>query len=140
MWLLLNSLGYDSLHYRYFIYPPMEEIIIGKIKSCSREGVHVNSEFFDDILIPAESLQHPSRFDETDSVWVWEYPTGDDTTPHNLYMDPGEMIRFRVVSKLFVNTGPTKPKGGEAEQKEEVKTLIGTIKEPELGLLTWWKS
>ena len=49
--------------------------LTGKIKSCSKEGVHVSLEFFDDILIPGESLQHPSRFDESESVWVWEYPT-----------------------------------------------------------------
>merc|ERR1712098_671039 len=94
--------------------PHMEEVLIGKIKSCSKEGVHVSLEFFDDILIPAESLQHPSRFDEAESVWVWEYPTEDDDH-HDLFMDPGEQVRLRVTAERFVDTGPTKPRLAEGD-------------------------
>ena len=49
-------------------------------------------------------------------VWVWEYPTeGDDeqVTHHDLYMDPGEEIRFRVTSEVFVDTSPT---GGNIQE------------------------
>ena len=50
-------------------------------------------------------------------------------------------MRIRVVSEQFVDTGPTKPKIVEAEQKDELKTapysLVGTINEPGLGLLSW---
>lgn len=44
--------------------------------------------FFDDILIPVNALQHPSRFDETDQAWVWEYPK-EDGEKHDLFMDSG---------------------------------------------------
>ena len=84
-----------------------------------REGVTVSLGFFDDILIQADALQHPSRYllkklpeylekseawrwksppswfryDEAESVWVWEYlPEGEEET-HDLFMDPGEQIR-----------------------------------------------
>ena len=43
-------------------------------------------------------------------VWVWEYPTeGEDgqSGHHDLYMDPGEEIRFRITSEAFVDTSPT---------------------------------
>ena len=43
--------------------------------------------FFDDIVIPPESLQHPSRFDEGEQLWIWEYETEDGK--HDLFMDPG---------------------------------------------------
>ena len=70
-----DGASHTKVRFRMLVFRPhMEEVLIGKIKSCSKEGVHVSLEFFDDILIPAESLQHPSRFDETESVWVWEYP------------------------------------------------------------------
>ena len=42
-------------------------------------------EFFDDIFIPPESMQHPSRWDEADQVWLWEFE--QDGEKHNLYMD-----------------------------------------------------
>ena len=155
-----DGASHTKVRFRMLVFRPhMEEVLIGKIKSCSKEGVHVSLEFFDDILIPAESLQHPSRFDETESVWVWEYPlevvgkrkrkfsynlTFQEGEHHDLFMDPGEQVRIRVVSEQFVDTGPTKPKIVEAEQKDELKTapysLVGTINEPGLGLLSWWNS
>lgn len=45
--------------------------------------------------------------DEAEQVWVWEYET--DEGAHDLYMDQGEEIRFRVVDELFVDTSPTGP-------------------------------
>lgn len=50
--------------------------------------VTVTLGFFEDIIIPPHKLQHPSRFDQMDQVWVWEYKTGDGET-HDLFMDAG---------------------------------------------------
>lgn len=112
--------------------------------------------FFDDILIPPESLQQPAKFDEAEQVWLWEYET--DEGAHDLYMDQGEEIRFRVTDEVFVDTSPTgpataasdtaaqpgqstaPPKEDGGEKKEAPYTLIGTICEPGLGLLSWWNS
>ena len=124
--------------------PDNEEVLVGKIKSCSKDGVTVSLEFFDDILIPASSLQHPSRYDEAESVWIWEYPL-EDGEHHDLFMDPGEQIRFRVVSESFTDNGPVRGgPGAEADVKDEVKvasfSLQATINEPGLGLLSWWNN
>nr|XP_008526268.1 PREDICTED: DNA-directed RNA polymerase III subunit RPC8 [Equus przewalskii] len=101
--------------------------------------------FFDDILIPPESLQQPAKFDDTEQVWVWEYETEEGA--HDLYMDTGEEIRFRVVDESFVDTSPTGPSSAEATssseelpKKEAPYTLVGSISEPGLGLLSWWTS
>ena len=56
-------------------------------------------------------------------MWVWEYPTeGEDeqVTHHDLYMDPGEEIRFRVTSENFVDTSPT---GGNAPENSSARNL-----------------
>ncbi|XP_076305647.1 RNA polymerase III subunit H isoform X2 [Tachypleus tridentatus] len=97
--------------------------------------------FFDDILIPPDSLQHPSRFDETEQVWIWEY--GTDDGKHDMFMDPGEAIRFRVVDETFVDTSPSGPEMGDLSENEEKGkripySLTGSISEPGLGLLAWW--
>uniref|UniRef100_A0A2K6PSE4 DNA-directed RNA polymerase subunit n=1 Tax=Rhinopithecus roxellana TaxID=61622 RepID=A0A2K6PSE4_RHIRO len=101
--------------------------------------------FFDDILIPPESLQQPAKFDEVEQVWVWEYETEEGA--HDLYMDTGEEIRFRVVDESFVDTSPTGPSSADATtsseelpKKEAPYTLVGSISEPGLGLLSWWTS
>lgn len=61
--------------------------------------------FFDDILIPHSVLQHPSRFEEAEQAWVWEYPV-EDGSKHDLYMDIGETIKFRVQKEEFEETSP----------------------------------
>ncbi|XP_026316827.1 DNA-directed RNA polymerase III subunit RPC8 [Hyposmocoma kahamanoa] len=133
--------SHTEVKFRYIVFRPIiEEIIIGKIRSCSREGVHVTLGFFDDILIPVNALQHPSRFDETDQAWVWEYPK-EDGEKHDLFMDSGEPIRFRVTSETFEESLPTGPPGTECPvQTVAPYRLIAGINEPGLGLLTWWEA
>uniref|UniRef100_A0A8C6MJG4 DNA-directed RNA polymerase subunit n=1 Tax=Nothobranchius furzeri TaxID=105023 RepID=A0A8C6MJG4_NOTFU len=152
-----DGASHTKVHFRYVVFHPfLDEILTGKIKYCSQEGVHVTMGFFDDILIPPESLQQPAKFDEAEQVWVWEYET--DEGGHDLYMDQGEEIRFRVADQVFVDTSPTGPavaasdapaQAGQATappaeasegKKEAPYTLIGTICESGLGLLSWWNS
>ena len=66
--------------------------------------VAVTLDFFDDIIIPPEGLQYPSRFDEREQIWIWEYQTEDENgeaSSHDLYMDKGEMIKFRIIGEQF---------------------------------------
>ncbi|KAL0625443.1 DNA-directed RNA polymerase III subunit RPC8 [Plecturocebus cupreus] len=143
-----DGASHTKVHFRYVVFHPfLDEILIGKIKGCSPEGVHVSLGFFDDILIPPESLQQPAKFhcdlnlglgvgaegspsdslvvaltlgplsDEAEQVWVWEYETEEGA--HDLYMDTGEEIRFRVVDESFVDTSPTGPSSAEATTSSE---------------------
>ncbi|KAK1341658.1 hypothetical protein QTO34_018075 [Cnephaeus nilssonii] len=129
-----DGASHTKVHFRYVVFHPfLDEILIGKIKGCSPEGVHG---FFDDILIPPESLQQPAKFDDAEQEGA-----------HDLYMDTGEEIRFRVVDESFVDTSPTGPSSAEVAstseeppKKEAPYTLVGSISEPGLGLLSWWTS
>jgi len=142
-----DGASHTRVTFRYIVFRPfIEEILLGKIRTCSQEGVHVSLGFFDDIVIPPTALQHPSRFDETEQAWVWEYDTGDGGK-HDLFMDAGETIRFRVTAETFNETCPTqpntKPLGLNAESADGAENkvpycLTGSINEPGLGLLTWW--
>uniref|UniRef100_G1SSQ2 DNA-directed RNA polymerase subunit n=1 Tax=Oryctolagus cuniculus TaxID=9986 RepID=G1SSQ2_RABIT len=65
-----DGASHTKVHFRYVVFHPfLDEILIGTIKGCSPEGVHVSLGFFDDILIPPESLQQPAKFDEAEQVW-----------------------------------------------------------------------
>nr|CAG4641197.1 EOG090X0DHL [Eulimnadia texana] len=135
-----DGASHTKVHFRYVVFRPfMEQVIIGKVKNSSREGVQVTLGFFDDIYISAENMQHPSRFDENEHLWLWEYQT--DEGKHDLYMDVGEEIRFRVIAETFTDTTPTGPKTETAEgERSENKpySIAATINEPGLGLLSWW--
>lgn len=58
--------------------------------------VTVTLGFFEDIIIPPHKLQHPSRFDQTEQAWVWEYDTGDGEK-HDLFMDAGKDFLITVL-------------------------------------------
>ncbi len=100
--------------------------------------------FFDDIFIPANNIPEPSRFDEKEQVFVWQYDPS-----HEFFIDVGEQVRFRVVEEQFVDTSPSGPvKKNElgtvsiSQNKDESKcpyTIIGSINESGLGLVSWWK-
>lgn len=79
---------------------------------------------------------------------MWEYSTGDGDK-HDLFMDPGEPVRFRITAENFVETSPSGPENpdivtavGEAsvEEPKVPYTLTGSINESGLGLLSWWAS
>lgn len=72
-------------------------------------------------------MQHPSKFNETEQAWVWEYDIGDGSK-HDLFMDAGDSIRFRVTSERFEETCPTGPAiMQDAEETPENKVPYSLI-------------
>lgn len=109
-----DGASHTEVIFRYIVFrPAISNILTGKIRNCSHEGVHVTLGFFDDILIPPTALQHPSRFDETEQAWVWEYPL-EDGGKHDLFMDVGEPIKFRVSREIFEESSPIGPPTSES--------------------------
>ncbi|GFN98295.1 DNA-directed RNA polymerase iii subunit rpc8 [Plakobranchus ocellatus] len=144
------------VHFRYVVFRPfVDEILIGRIKSCSKDGVHVTMGFFDDIIIPSDSLQDPSKFNEQEQLWAWEYEASEEEAV-DLPMEIGGDIRFRVVDETFVDTTPSSPEEANAMPppssssagvsvhladqgaKKSPYTLTGSISEMGLGMLAWW--
>ena len=69
---------------------------------------------------------YPSRFDETEQVWVWEYNSGEEGEVHDLFMDAEEQIRFKVTAETFVETCPSGP-----ETADVTKFPAGEAVKPE---------
>ncbi len=69
-------------------------------------AISVTLGFFDDILITPECLQYPSKFDEREQIWIWEYKGEEENETHEMYMDKGERIKFRVTGEMFNDTTP----------------------------------
>lgn len=131
---------HTTVQFRYVVFRPfMDEVLIGKIRSSSQEGIYVSMGFFEDILVTPDGMQHPARFDEKEQLWVWLYEA--EGKVNDLYMDLGEEIRFRVVDEAFVDTTPGGPETTErpdAEERHVPYSLKASISEPGLGLLKWW--
>ncbi|KND04946.1 DNA-directed RNA polymerase [Spizellomyces punctatus DAOM BR117] len=120
--------------FRMVVFRPFKgEIMTGKVASSHpTEGVRVTMDFFDDIIIPPSFLQAGSEYDEEEKVWVWKYEEND------LYMDKDEPIRFRMEIEEFVDVGPVRD-GVDEEKKVAPYSLVVSVAEPGLGLLSWWE-
>lgn len=137
--------SHTPVTFRFIVFRPfVDEVLVGKVKSCTADGVQVSLGFFDDIMIPKEYLQQKSKFVDTEQLWVWEYET--DEGPHDLFMDINEEIRFRIIDEEFVDLTPEGPApppvDGEpvlpVENKRSPYTVSASISESGLGLLSWW--
>ncbi|KAA0198064.1 DNA directed RNA polymerase III subunit [Fasciolopsis buskii] len=96
--------------------PSIDEVLLGTVKSCSKSGIRVSMNFFDDIYIPAEKLRHPSRFDYEQSSWIWEYAYEGETA--ELRIDRNDTIRFRVVEELWRDPNPDGSKSLTSKNEE----------------------
>lgn len=135
--------------------PFVGEVLEGRVRSCSQEGIRITMGFFDDVLVPPSCLQANTLFDPTEQVWAWHY---EDT---KMFIDVGETIRFRVSGEKFEEAPPLakealmapRTAGGEAvalpasNMEGDVGTkqfapyrLVGSIAEDGLGLARWWRS
>ncbi|XP_074596010.1 RNA polymerase III subunit H [Brevipalpus obovatus] len=147
-----DSETHTKVHFRFLIFRPfIGEVLTGKLRSCSLEGLHISLGFFDDILVPSHWFPEPCRFDEREQVWIWEYQS--DGEKSNLFMDVGETVRFKVKEEVFTDTSPGGPtstsldthaqstsEGLPVDNQRRTPYLIkGSIEESGLGLVSWWK-
>lgn len=96
--------------------------------------------FFDDILLPPTALQHPSRFEEAEQAWVWEYHPSEEAEKHDLYMDIGEPIKFRVSGEVFEESSPVGPPSNDKQLQPsttEAKTPYKIIVSRADGYIFW---
>eukprot|EP00118_Oscarella_pearsei_P004707 m.20584 g.20584 ORF g.20584 m.20584 type:complete len:204 (+) comp28033_c0_seq1:37-648(+) len=136
----------SEVQFRCAVFRPFKgEVLLGKVKRCSQEGIQISLGFFDDVIVPSALLQHPSKLEQT---WVWEYKSEDGT--HDLPFDIGEDIRFSVVQDTFTDISPKAVTSTPAEKhdqddsalavKKSPYTITACVSEPGLGLLSWWQS
>ncbi|CAA21883.1 DNA-directed RNA polymerase III subunit rpc8 [Schizosaccharomyces pombe] len=138
--------SYMNVVFRLIIFRPFRgEVMLGKIKSCSEEGIRVTISFFDDIFIPKDMLFDPCVFRPDERAWVWKIEGEDGSEGTELYFDIDEEIRFQIESEDFVDISPKRNKnataitGTEALESVSPYTLIASCSRDGLGIPAWWK-
>lgn len=112
---------------------------MGRISRCSAEGIHVRTDFFDNIFVEAEELPDGCRFDFNEQLWVWESEGGA------LYWDIHETVRLAVTGEEWNDQTPTKPTAVPGEEAAATDTKLapyivkGSMKREGLGCTLWWE-
>ena len=135
--ILAGEGGYHiRAHFRFIVFRPfMNEIIVGRVKSSSSDGIHVTLGFFDDIIIPPDKMRPVTSFGE-DHIWVWHYDT--EAGRADLHVDLDEQIRFKVIDEIFTEIGPPSIASEAGAENSVPYKVIGSIDDDGLGLLKWW--
>ncbi|KAG8685057.1 DNA-directed RNA polymerase III subunit rpc25 [Ceratobasidium sp. 394] len=141
--------------------PSRSEVIIGKIKSSTEDGIRVTLGFFDDIYIPRDYLPVPSAFDLNEQAFFWlppnHWPTDeppsathllDTDITTRLYLDRSEIVRIRVERDEFYDNepGPKKAESGLEERidddtdRKAPYTITASVHGDGLGALAWWEN
>lgn len=143
-----------SVTFRLLIFRPSKSsIILARIASQTALGIHLSTEFFDDIFVPATLLFPNSVFESNEGVWVWhnrstlEIEDGEAEAENGeedkLYFDNGNTVRVRVEAEFWTDQAPDgKGKdakvGGDVEKRRVPWRIEGSMAEPGLGDVMWW--
>lgn len=131
--------GHTRVKFRLVVFRPyIDEVIQARVIYSNSQGLKLSVDFFEDITIPADRLPEPHVFEGSEQVWYWEYPSDNGEPPAKLYMDPGKVVRFRVVENIFKDVKPYLTP--EEAQNEKSYEIIGTMAETGLGCVAWWSS
>ncbi|KAF2847570.1 DNA-directed RNA polymeras-like protein III 25 kDa polypeptide, partial [Plenodomus tracheiphilus IPT5] len=126
-----------NIEFRIAVFRPFRgEIIYGRIKSSSPEGIIIDLDFTSEVFIPYQNLFENSSFNHGENVWVWN---SDGT---ELFLDKGEPVLFRVEQEEWIDQRPTivqkDEKGDIIEERGTAWRVIGSMNQAGLGPTLWW--
>ncbi|CAM9555132.1 unnamed protein product [Ectocarpus fasciculatus] len=71
-----DGAAHYKVRFRMLVFRPfVGEILTGKVSSCTKQGIKVSLDFFENASIPKDLLQSPSVFARGE--WMWSYPDPD---------------------------------------------------------------
>ncbi|KAG9300911.1 hypothetical protein G9A89_004969 [Geosiphon pyriformis] len=98
--------SFVKVKFRLVVFRPfIGEVLVGKIHHCRVDQIRVTLGFFDDIRIPAALIRRQMTFDHHYQGFVWDYGEGC------MWLQKGDLIRFRVHAESFADTTPTELRG-----------------------------
>lgn len=77
------------------------EILYGRIKTSTEEGIVLDLDFTSEVFVPFQNLHDNSSFNRAENVWVW------DSDGTELFFDKGETVLFRVEQEEWIDQKPT---------------------------------
>ncbi|GMS81359.1 hypothetical protein PENTCL1PPCAC_3534, partial [Pristionchus entomophagus] len=86
---------------------------------------------------PPTNCPNPSQFEAAEQIWHWQYAMEEGQPSVKLYMDPGNIVRFKVVENIFKDVRPDLSE--EKKRREKSFEIIGAMNVNGLSCLAWWQ-
>merc|ERR1712130_662083 len=114
--------------FRYIVFRPfLNEVIVGKVRSCTKDGLRISLDFFDDIFVPVQNIRQRNKFELENGKpkWIWYYEDEDEETSsetERFEIEIGDRIRFRVKDEY----SPTRSQKWAIWRRNRPKLLFRT--------------
>lgn len=130
--------------FRLVVFKPfVGQVLVGKVESCNKQGLKIDLGFFSDLHVPDYHCPEDYWFHSQDGLWAWKYDGND------MYLDIKEEIRVRIMDVKFHpvpneverkgdETDTEKIPRGTTENPFSPMTIIASVKDEGLGLVSWW--
>ncbi|KAI8958778.1 RNA polymerase III subunit Rpc25-domain-containing protein [Daldinia sp. FL1419] len=133
-----NTESWITVEFRMVVFRPFKgETIFGRISEASQEGIHIRTDFFEDIFVEYKELPENTQYNHNEKAWTWIYdPEGDP-----MWYDKNEMVRLQVIEEEWYDQTP---ESAEQEAVDMAKKLSpyrirGTMMKEGLGVCLWWE-
>ncbi|ODA80411.1 hypothetical protein RJ55_03369 [Drechmeria coniospora] len=123
-----------AVEFRMVVFRPFKgEVMLGRIRSSTPAGIHLRTDFFDDIFVPYEELPQGAEY-HSEQLWIWNI---DDS---RLFYDIHEMVRFQVVDEEWHDQTPAGPTQADDTPPKTPYKIKGSMAREGLGVCLWWDS
>ncbi|KAK3690791.1 DNA-directed RNA polymerase III complex subunit Rpc25 [Vermiconidia calcicola] len=142
-----------NVDFRLMVYRPFKgEIVLGTIThSNPRAGIYLSQDFFEDIVVPPETLFEGTSWGKDDQgveAFIWRSKneaTGDE---NEFFFDRAENCLYRVEDEQWRDLSPQMQKNGQdflmedaiddGELRKTPYLIRGSMMFSGLGLTMWW--
>ncbi|KXJ92004.1 RNA polymerase III subunit Rpc25-domain-containing protein [Microdochium bolleyi] len=125
-----------NVEFRLMVFRPFKgETLLGKISSATPEGIHVRTEFFEEIFVPYKELPENTEFDHNEQAWTWI------VDEERMYYDKNEMVRLQVIDEAWNDQIPDSAEQEALEKAKKVSpySVTGSMLKEGLGVCLWWE-
>ncbi|EMR72369.1 hypothetical protein MGN70_002955 [Eutypa lata] len=124
-----------NVEFRMIVFRPFKgETILGKISSATPDGIHIRTDFFEEIFIPYKELPENTEYVHNEQAWTWVV----DGEP--MYYDKNEMVRLQVIDESWTDQIPdsAEQEAVDKAKKSSPYNIQGTMLKEGLGVCLWW--
>ncbi|KAF2751022.1 hypothetical protein M011DRAFT_464816 [Sporormia fimetaria CBS 119925] len=126
-----------DVEFRLVVFRPFRgEILQGRIKFATEEGITIDMNFTSEVFVPAQNLPENTTFDRGEGTFIWT------DSGNELFFDKGEPVLFRVEQEEWIDQKPTVVKkdenGDVIEERGTSWRVIGSMNQSGLGPMLWW--
>ncbi|KAI0009483.1 RNA polymerase III subunit Rpc25-domain-containing protein [Xylariaceae sp. FL0662B] len=124
-----------NVEFRMIVFRPFKgETMFGRITSADKDGIHIRTDFFEDIIVPYKELPDNTEFDHNEGLWTWI------VDEQRMYYDLNEMVRLSVSEESWNDQTPesTEQEAVDKAKKISPYKIEGSMIKDGLGVCLWW--